>query len=96
MAESCYRTLQCAHILRKHQTESLSTHIAVSCGEMKMALLGNCCRITFMLDARSSIICRKYIIYNICYTYLTLVELVTLIFNSIVIIMLYMNEIFRY
>jgi hypothetical protein len=41
--DSCFRALQCAYILRNHEskaTKSLTAHIAVSYGEMKMALLG--------------------------------------------------------
>ena len=37
---SCFRALTCANRLRFHQTQYLSTHIGVSYGAMKMALLG--------------------------------------------------------
>jgi class 3 adenylate cyclase len=40
ISESCFRALQCAHVLRQHKTAALSTHIGVSCGEMQIALLG--------------------------------------------------------
>ena len=40
ISESCFRALQCAHVLRQHKTAYLSTHIGVTCGEMQIALLG--------------------------------------------------------
>jgi class 3 adenylate cyclase len=40
ISESCFRALQCAHVLRQHKTASLSTHIGVTCGEMQIGLLG--------------------------------------------------------
>ena len=43
IAESCFRALQCAHVLRQHKTAYLSTHIGVTCGEMQIALLGEYC-----------------------------------------------------
>jgi hypothetical protein len=39
-SDGCYRALRCACLLRKHESKSLSTHIAISYGEMKIALLG--------------------------------------------------------
>jgi hypothetical protein len=36
----CLRALQCALVLRTHQTKALSAHIGVSFGSMRMALLG--------------------------------------------------------
>jgi class 3 adenylate cyclase len=36
----CYRALQCASILRTYHTKQLSSHLGVSYGEMKLALLG--------------------------------------------------------
>lgn len=46
IANCCFRAMQCAAILKNHEasssmtTMSLSTHIGLSYGEMKMALLG--------------------------------------------------------
>ena len=39
-SDGCYRALRCACVLRQHESKSLSTHIALSYGEMKLALLG--------------------------------------------------------
>lgn len=36
----CYRALQCASVLRTYQTKQLSSHLGVSYGDMKLALLG--------------------------------------------------------
>ena len=38
--DSCMRALQCAYILRNHETQNLSVHLALSYGEMKFSLLG--------------------------------------------------------
>lgn len=38
--DACLRALQCACLLKDHHTDVLSTHIAVSYGPMKLALLG--------------------------------------------------------
>lgn len=40
MENCCYRALKCACKLREHKTNKLSSHIGVSYGEMKLALLG--------------------------------------------------------
>lgn len=41
-SDCCFRALDCACELRTHQSLNLSTHIAVSYGQMKIALLGGC------------------------------------------------------
>ena len=38
--DSCMRALQCAYILRNHETQNLSVHLALSYGEMNFSLLG--------------------------------------------------------
>lgn len=37
---SCYRAMKCALKLREHKTNKLSSHIGITYGEMKIALLG--------------------------------------------------------
>lgn len=50
----CFRAMQCAAILKNHEasstmtTMSLSTHIGLSYGDMKMAFLGKCARLFYV------------------------------------------------